>query len=282
MLVLKDVQKHYDRFDLSCSLNVETGCITGLIGKNGAGKTTLFKAVLGLIKKDGGTIELFGKTIEEPSAKDKEKIGVVLADSGFSGYLMIKDLLPILYNLYPSFDRAGFCKKCERFQLPLDKKIKEFSTGMKRKLQLLAAISHDAQLLILDEPTAGMDVIARDELLDMLREYMECGERSILISSHISGDLESLCDDLYMIDDGKIMLHEETDVLLSNYAVLKMTKEQYEALDKRYILRRRREAYGYSALTDQKQFYRDNYPQIEQEKGNIDEVITMMIRGERV
>ena len=147
--------------------------------------------------------------------------------------------------------------------MPMDKKIKDFSTGMKRKLQLLAAISYGADLLILDEPTSGMDVIARDEMLDLLREYMECGERSILISSHISSDLESLCDDLYMIDDGKIILHEETDELLANYGVLKVTKEQYGQLDRQYILRRRKENYGYSCLTAQKRFYQENYPEIE-------------------
>ena len=152
---------------------------------------------------------------------------------------------------------------------------------MKRKLQLLAAISHDAKLLILDEPTAGMDVLARDELLDLLREYMEYGDRAILISSHISSDLENLCDDLYMIDDGKIILHEETDVLLGNYAVLKVTEEQYKRLDQQYILRHRKENYGYSCLTTQKQYYMENYPDVELEKGNIDDLITMMIRGEK-
>ena len=141
-------------------------------------------------------------------------------------------------------------------------------------------VSHNAKLLILDEPTAGLDVVARDELLELLREFMEKDEeRSILISSHISGDLESLCDDIYMIHDGKIILHEDTDVLLSDYALLKVDDEQYEKLDKQYILRTKREAYGYSCLTNQKQFYMDNYPKIAIEKGTIDGVITMMIRG---
>ena len=134
--------------------------------------------------------------------------------------------------------------------------------------------------MILDEPTAGMDVIARDELLGMLREYMEQEGRSILISSHISGDLENFCDDIYMIDNGSIVLHEETDVLLDSYALLKMTNEQYEKLDKKYLLRKKREAYGISCLTNQKQFYMENYPQIAVEKGNIDELMMMMIRGE--
>ena len=153
---------------------------------------------------------------------------------------------------------------------------------MKRKLQVLAAISHEARLLILDEPTAGLDVVARDELLGLLREYMEQEERSVLISSHISGDLEGFCDDVYMIDNGKIILHEETDVLLGDYALLKMTEEQYQKLDKKYILRRKKESFGVSCLTNQKRFYAENYPQITLEKGNIDELIMMMVRGERL
>ena len=262
-------------------MEVQPGCITGLIGKNGAGKTTAFKIALGLIRKEGGTADVFGKPVEKLGIEDRAQMGVVLADSGFSGYLMIKDLVPMLDSLYPKFHKDDFLHACERFQLPVDKKIKEFSTGMKRKLQLLAAISHEAKLLILDEPTAGMDVLARDELLDILREYMEQGDRAILISSHISSDLENLCDDLYMIDDGKIVLHEETDTLLSDYAVLKVTEEQYVNLDKQYLIRYKKENYGYSCLTDQKQYYLENYPELEMEKGSIDDVMTMMIRGEK-
>lgn len=281
MLVLENVEKHYSKFNLNCSLEVQPGMITGLIGKNGAGKTTAFKTALGLIRKDGGTVKVFGKPVEELTIEDRAQMGVVLANSGFSGYLEVKDVVNVLNSLYPSFQKEEFLRNCERFQLPMNKKIKDFSTGMKRKLQFLTAISHDAKLLILDEPTSGMDVIARDEILDMLREYMECGDRAILISSHISSDLEGLCDDLYMIDDGRIIMHEETDVLLGNYAVLKATKEQYEELDKQYLLCCRKEAYGYSCLTAQKQYYLENYPEIELEKGNIDEVMTMMIRGEK-
>lgn len=188
--------------------------------------------------------------------------------------------MPILKNLYPDFDKAFFLTNLEKFGLSGTKKIKEFSTGMKAKLKVLVAISHNARLLLLDEPTAGLDVIARDELLDLLRSFMEQDEeRSILISSHISSDLESLCDDLYMIHDGKIVLHEDTDVLLSDYALLKVNAEQYETLEKQYILKVKKESFGYCCLTDQKQFYLDNYPQIVIENGTIDNVITMMIRG---
>lgn len=134
----------------------------------------------------------------------------------------------------------------------------------------------------MDEPTAGLDVVAREQILNMLREYMETPGRSILISSHISSDLEGFCDDLYMIDNGKIVLHEETDRLLEEYGVLKVSKEQYQGLDHTYILKKLKDTFGYRCLTDQKQFYQENYPGIVIEKGNIDELITIMIQGEKI
>lgn len=281
MLKLEHVKKQYKDFHLDCSLTVKPGMITGLIGANGAGKSTTFKAVLGLIRMESGIVELFGKRPEEITPEDKERLGVVLADSGFSGYLSIRDLIPVLKAMYHQFDQTYFEEQCRRFELPMTKKIKEFSTGMKRKLQVLAAISHHADLLILDEPTAGLDVLARDEMLTMLREYMEIEGRAILISSHISSDLEDFCDDIYMIDHGQVILHEETDTLLNEYGLLKVDGKQYERLDKTYVLRSRKETFGYSCLTNEKQFYQENYPDIVVEKGSIDELIMMMVRGDR-
>ena len=279
MLELRNVKKKYKDFELDCSMRVPAGTVVGLIGANGTGKSTAFKAILNLIFKDSGEITLFGKDASTLTTKEREKLGVVLADSGVSGYLNVKDVVAVFEHLYSEFDKEGFLRGCEQFHIPMDKKIKEFSTGMKRKLQVLLAISHNADLLILDEPTSGMDVIAREELLDMLRSYMETEDRAILISSHISSDLEGICDELYMIDQGKIILHEETDVLLDEYGMMKVTEEQYRDLDKKHILRYKKESYGYSLLTDKKQYYMENYPQIVMEKGNIDELITMMIRG---
>ena len=283
MLKIEHVRKNYDTFSLDCSLEVPQGCVTGLIGQNGAGKTTTFKALLGLISIDGGSIQIFDKNLQEFQVQDKQKLGVVLSDSGFSGYLTVDDIIPVLTHLYDSFDQSFFLQRLQKFGLPRSKKIREFSTGMKAKLKVLAAISHNPRLLILDEPTAGLDVVARDELLDMLRTFMEQDEqRSILISSHISSDLETMCDDLYMIHDGRIILHEDTDVLLSDYALLKVNEEQYRRLDTQYLLCSRKESYGYSCLTNQKQFYLENYPEIAVEKGSIDNVVTMMIRGEKL
>lgn len=283
MLKLENVRKNYGDFILDCSLEVRPGCITGLVGQNGAGKSTTFKAILGLIHIEGGKITLLGKPVSEFTAAEKEKLGVVLSNSGVSEYLDIRDVAAMLEGFYHSFDRNDFLEKCRKYQLPLDKKIKEFSTGMRAKLKLLIAVSHGADFLLLDEPTAGLDVIARDMLLDILREYMEADEnRGILISSHISTDLEGICDDLYMIHNGHIILHEDTDVLLGSYGLLKLDKEQYSVIDKQYILRVKKESYGYCALTDQKQFYMENYPKTVIENSGIDDMIMMMIRGEQI
>ncbi len=238
MLKIEHLKKSYENFSLDCSLEIKRGHVTGLIGQNGAGKSTTFKAILGLISYEHGDITILGKPLAQFTAKDKQDLGVVLSDSGFSGYLTINDILPIMENLYKNFDKSFFLEQVEKFQLPCDKKIKDFSTGMKAKAKVLTAISHHAKLLILDEPTAGLDVIARDELLELLRDFMTKEEgNSILISSHISSDLESICDDLYMIHQGTIILHEDTDVLLSDYALLKVDDEAYAGLDKQYLLR---------------------------------------------
>lgn len=280
MLKIENLRKEYKGFSLQCSMEVLPGHITGLIGQNGAGKTTTFKILLGLKYADGGSATLFGKDYNTMTMEDREKLGVVWADSGFSAYLTIRDIIPVLRGLYHQFDEEFFMSQVNRFRLPMDKKIKEYSTGMKAKLKIIVALSHKAKLLILDEPTAGLDVIARDELLMLLRQYMEEDEeRAILISSHISSDLESLCDDVYMIHEGSIILHEDTDVLLSDYAVLRLTEEQFRSIDQENILRSKKEGFGYSCLTNQKQYYLDNYPKCVIEKANIDEIITMMILG---
>ncbi len=283
MLNIVNLNKHYGDFLLDVSLSVKAGTITGLVGQNGSGKSTTFKALLGLIKTDGGKIEIFGKDISDFTPADKECLGVTLSDSGFSGYLTIKDIIPILTELYKNFEKSKFIENTEKFGLPKDKKIKDFSTGMKAKLKLLVALSHKAKLLILDEPTAGLDVVARDEILLMLRKYMEEDEeRAILISSHISSDLESLSDDIYMIHRGKVLLHEDTDIILSDFGVLKMSEEDFSSLDKGYILAVKKEHFGISALTNQLRFYAENYPGIIIEPGSVDSVMTILIGGDAI
>lgn len=280
LLSLMNLQKSYPGFSLDVSMEIEEGQITGLIGANGAGKSTTFKAILGLLHPDAGQIRIFDKNLDEITMKEKAQIGAALSDSGFSECLNVKQIVHVLTESYDKFEKEAFEKRCREFSIPMDKKLKEFSTGMKAKLKVLIATSFQAKLLILDEPTAGLDVIARDSILELLREYMETEGRSILISSHISSDLENLCDDIYMIDKGKIVLHENTDVLLDEYGLLKVDERQYEVLDKQHILRVKKENFGYSCLTDEKGFYMENYPQIAVEKGSVDEAITMMVKGE--
>ena len=281
MLEIKGLVKDYGDFRLNCSMKVGKGCITGLVGQNGAGKSTTFKAALGLISCDSGEVSILGKPSSELTAQDRQKMGVALNNSGFSGYLRVKDIVPVLRTMYPEFDEGRFKNICRKFSVPENKMIKDFSTGMKAKLKVIVAVTHNAEFLLLDEPTSGLDVVTRRDVMDLLREYMEENEdRSILISSHISTDLEGLCDDIYMIHNGQIVLHEDTDVLLNNYALIKADREQFARLDKEYILKVRRERYGYDCLTNQKQYYRENYPDVVVERGNLDEVIAMMIGGE--
>ena len=282
MVELNHLIKNYSDFSLDVSLLIPEGRVSGLVGKNGAGKSTTIKGILGLIKPDDGSVSVFGKESRKLNCEDKQDIGVALAESGCSGYLTIRQITKILKNLYARFDEKRFFELCSTLDLPLDKKVKEFSTGMKAKLRVITALCHRAKLLILDEPTSGLDVEARSEILDMLRSYLaENEECSILISSHISSDLENLCDDIYLIHDGKMILHEETDRILEHYGVLKVDEDIYEKMDRSHILSSRKENFGYSCFTDEKQYYADNYPGIIIEKGNIDDLILMMTKGER-
>lgn len=280
MVEVDNLVKQYEDFSLNISLNIPGGVITGIIGKNGAGKSTLIKSILGLINPTSGNVKVFGKEVNKLTTTDKYDIGVAMAESGFSMYLTVKDVAAILKKMYPSFQTDFFADKCKQLIIPMNKQIKEFSTGMKAKLRVLVAISHEAKLLILDEPTAGLDIEARNEILDMLREYMAKDDsRSIMISSHISSDLEGLCDDIYLIHDGRLLLHEEIDNIMSNYALVKVNKNDYETIDKTYFLATKQENFGYVCLTNQKRYYLENYPKVVVENGNIDELILMMTGG---
>ena len=282
MIKMQNVRKKYGDFEFDMSMEIPEGRITGLVGKNGAGKSTAIKLMLGLTKPDSGNISVLGSEGKELSPAVKQKIGVSLAESGFSSQLSIEDMKQILSKMYREFDRQLFEKQCEKMKLPKKKKMKDFSTGMKAKLKVLTALTHNADLLILDEPTAGLDIEARNEILDLLREYVTHNEKSsILITSHIATDLESLCDDIYLIHDGKMIIHEDTDVILEQYGVLKVSEEQYGKLDQKAILKSRRESYGYACFTGDRKFYQENYPGIVVEKGGIDELILMMTGGYR-
>ena len=283
MIHLTNVEKNYGDYSLNISMDIPAGKVTGLVGRNGAGKSTTIKAILGLIRTDSGTVTTLGKPVSALSAADREMIGVALSDSGFSSYFCCEDIIAILRAMYTRFDEKMFRDICAANNLPMNKRIREFSTGMLAKLKVLCAITHQAKLLILDEPTAGLDVIARNDVLDLLRDYLEADpERTLLISSHISSDLEGLCDDLYMIHDGRVVLHEDTDVLLGEYAVLKVSRQRYEEIDHSYLLKVKEESSGYSCFTSQRQYYMENYPDLVIESGNIDDLIIMMSSGRSI
>ncbi|MBR2559417.1 MAG: ABC transporter ATP-binding protein [Firmicutes bacterium] len=280
MVKVENLVKNYGDFRLDVSLEIPDGQVTGIIGKNGAGKSTTIKAVLGLIRPDSGSAAINGKDASKLTNAEKCRIGAALSDSGFSMYLSVEDVARILKKMYPSFDEDFFRRNCMAQGLPFDKQIKDFSTGMRAKLRVLSAISHRAELLVMDEPTAGLDVEARNEILDLIREYLsENEECSVLITSHISTDLEGLCDDIYLIHDGRVLFHEDTDAILGNYAVLKMDEKTYESLDKSYIISTKKDRSGFACLTNERQFYAENCPGLVIENGGIDDIILMMTGG---
>ena len=267
------------------SVTLQPG-VYGLLGANGAGKTTLMRMVCDILKPTSGKIFYDGKEIEELGETYRNYLGYLPQDFGYSRDFTVKDYLEYMAALkdVPARETSRKINHLLDILTLSDvkrKKIAKLSGGMKRRVGIAQAMLNDPKILVMDEPTAGLDVMARDDMLEILREYMETPGRSILISSHISTDLEGICDDIYMIDEGKILLHEETDKLLDQYGLLKVKADQYEALDKAYILAHKKEEYGYSCLTNERQYYQENYPDITIEKGKIDDVIIMMKRGQQ-
>ena len=203
MIRLEQAEKQYKNFHLDCSMEVQEGMVTGLIGPNGAGKSTTFRLLTGLAKPEAGRVEIFGKEISELMAEDRRKIGVVWSDAGFSGYLMGKDLIAVLKNMYPAFDEGWFQKKCEEFHLPMDKKLKDFSTGMKAKLKVLSAVANgDARLLILDEPTAALTRNESEKLYTLVDKLKENGV-SIIFISHRFEDMYRLASRVTVFRDSQ-------------------------------------------------------------------------------
>lgn len=279
MIVLDHAVKQFSDFTLDISLNVPPNTITALVGVNGSGKTTTFRAILGLLQLDSGTSKVFGHESWTMPKDIREKMTAIFSDNGFQESINLDNIIAIMHAFYPHFDHAQALKLSTSFQLPLKRRIGTFSTGMLAKAKTILAVCTNCNLLVLDEPTAGLDVIARNSILDLLREYMQLDGRSILISSHNSQDIEHLCDDFYFIDNGKVLLHDNIESLHNNYAVLNLTPAQMDTLDRTYVLSSVRVPGGFQVLTNQRQYYVENMPELEIGRGTIDELITVMKQG---
>ena len=244
----KKVSKNYPSFSINnLDLNIPAGCITGLVGRNGAGKSTLIKLLLSIISPDSGTIKILGDSVTSNPIHNEE-IGVALDSSNFSGYLNAKQIDKIMASIYKTWDSTRFFNYLTHFQIDSTKKIKDYSKGMTMKLHIAVALSHDTKLLILDEATSGLDPVVREQILDILLDFIQSEEHSVLISSHILSDLEKVCDYIAFLHEGKLLFMEDKDTLIEKYGILKCTKEELLLLDKKEILGTRNNAFMAEAL----------------------------------
>ena len=229
---VRDLTVKYDGFTLDhVSFDVAKGSIMGFIGQNGAGKTTTIKAILNIIKRNEGTIKMFGLDNIRDEMAIKEQISAVFDELPYHDQLSAKNLNIIMKHIYRDWDSGVFREYLERMSLPERKKIADFSRGMKMKLQIAVALSHNAKLLIMDEATSGLDPVVRNECLDMFMEYLQNEDHSILMSSHITSDLEKVCDSVTFIHKGKLLVSGYKDEILENHGVIKCKKSEYKELD---------------------------------------------------
>ena len=284
MLEIRDLEVNYGAINAikKISFDVNQGEVIALIGANGAGKTTLIKLILSLLQKDSGTIQIFDHDISEEKNLPKEKIGVVLDNSFFSETLNAHQIESILKELYQkNWDTKLYHQYLQRFQIPEKQKIKTFSKGMKKKLEIATALAHHPNLLILDEATSGLDPVVRSEILDIFQEFIANEENSILISTHITSDLEHIADYIAVLHKGKMLLKEEKDTLQENYGILKCSAEDFEKIKKeKSILRYRKMPYSYEVLVNDKKMWKRKEYVVD--KPSLDDLMVMMIKGECV
>ena len=275
---VKNLTKRYPGFLLdNISFTLPSGCILGLIGENGAGKSTTIHLLLDLIRRDSGEILVLGQDNRSHFLKVKEQLGVVLDEACFPEGIHARDVNCIMKNSYRQWDEACYYRYLDRFQLPERKPFKEFSKGMKMKLAIAVALSHNAKLLILDEATSGLDPIARDEILDLFYDFIQEEDHSILISSHITSDLEKLCDYIAFIHRGKLLLCEEKDRLIERYGILHCSRGELEALSPRTVCGFRESSYGVEALVDRTRLPRS----LETDRAGIEDIFVFMARESR-
>ena len=246
---IKDLCKSYPGFSLDhVNLTLPCGCIMGLVGENGAGKSTTIRLILDMITRDSGTITLLGKDNRDNIRLLKEDIGVVLDEVGIPACLNPKQVGKIMANTFRNWDAGVYQSLLEKLDLPWEKQFKDFSKGMKMKLGIAIALSHKPRLLILDEATAGLDPVVRDEVLDLFSEFTREESHAVLISSHIVSDLEKICDYIAFLHKGRLLLCEEKDALKEKYGILRCSKEQLSALPPQAVIGRKETAYGVEAI----------------------------------
>ena len=278
---VKNVSKTYPGFQLdNISFTIPEGMIVGLIGENGAGKTTTLKAILNMIEVDGD-IKVFGKDIKKNEKEIKEELGVVLDDSFLSEYLTAKQMNKVMKQFYKTWDEDKYFEYLKEFQLPEDKLVKEFSSGMKMKLKIATALSHHPNALILDEPTSGLDPIIRNEILDIFRKYiLEQENRSVLLSSHITTDLEQIADYIIFIHQGKIIFNLPTTDLLENYGIVKCNEQEFQGLEKKDYVSYRKDKYSYQVLVSDKNSVKKKYKFAVIDKPSIEDIMLLYVKGE--
>lgn len=275
--------KSYGDFALDhIDLTLPGGSIMGLIGENGAGKTTTIKCILNLIRRDAGTITLMGYDNIAQERQAKAEVGVVLDECYFHDTLRPRDIHTILSQVYQNWDKALFASCLKKFQLPEGKYVKEFSRGMKMKLSLAAALAHHPKLLILDEATAGLDPVVRDEILDEFLNFIQDEEHSILISSHITSDLEKVADYITYLHQGRVVLSEAKDVIQDNYGRLACTAQQLATIQPEDLVRVRKGSYGCEALVSDRAVFRKKYPQLMVEPISLEDIMLFIGKGEQV
>lgn len=271
---VKELTKKFKGFTLDhVSFSLPAGCIMGLVGENGAGKSTTLKLLLNMIQKDSGRITILGK---DEKNIDKNEIGVVFDECRFHESFTAKDINQVLKSIFQRWNEQQFFDYLNRFEVPSNKKLKEFSRGMKMKISIAAAVSHDAKLLLLDEPTSTLDPVVRDEMLDIFYDFISDEHHSIIISSHIVSDLEKVCDYIAFMHKGKMILCEEKDRLLQECRLAQMSEAEFSAIDKDEIIGSRKTPFGITAVirkTAAAQF-RNTQPI------NLEDLFVYMIRGE--
>ncbi len=277
-LEIKDLSITFRGFHLdNINLTLPCGCIMGLIGENGAGKTTTIKLILNMLYRNGGTVTVFGQDNRRDIHLLKENIGVVMDEAGIPECLTAHQVGKIMRHTFRQWDGEEYTRLLDKFSLPRNKPFKDFSRGMKMKLGIAIAMSHNAKLLLLDEPTSGLDPVVRDEVVEMLHDFTRDESHAILISSHIVSDLEKLCDYVAFLHQGKLMLCEEKDALVSTYGIIHCTAAELGELELRSILHTKVTPYGVEAIV-----LRENIPDTYKVSPiSIEELFVFMVKEAR-